>query len=700
MPAPIMMNDAPYQAIETPARSGNTVGRKWSVSGVCIALVLLVFAVFGRAIGFDFVNLDDLVYIPSNPMVSKGLSLEGIGWAFTHFHGALWHPLTVTVFMLDCQLFGMWPGGYHLVNILLHAAAVVLLFLLLLNMTGALRRSAFAAALFAIHPLRAESVIWITECKDVLSGMFFMLTLLAYVRYARGPKTVGRYLLVMLCFALGLMSKSMLVTVPGVLLLLDYWPLGRLQRLSQVPALVLEKIPLFLLSILSSVATVMAIKADNHAPSAAVPSDAPMSYVIYLGKLIYPHDLALPYPMPEHGWAAWQAGGAIFLLAGLTAGAFLLGRKRPYLLTGWLWYMGMLVPVAGVMQTDYPQPYADRFTYLPQIGLCIAGTWLAADWAARRRIPTAILGGAGAVIIAALMAACWHQVSYWRNSITLWTHTLGCTRDNYYANYILGNALLLQGRNEEAVVQFRESLRIDPAHKETHLDLGTALLRLHRTGDAVADFREALKLDPSSAAIHSYLATALLGEGNIEAAKGEYHEAARLDPSYSRGLNEIGNALLQSGRVDEGIAEYREALRLDPGNAITETNLGNALFQQGMAAEAIAHLENAITHQPDNGTIQNYLAWMLATAPQASLRDGARALDLATKATQGPGGRNAYFLRTLAAAYAAKGDFANAIETAQSALQIAGVKPDLSLADTLRGDIKLYRSGRTISSGR
>lgn len=616
------MNDAPFEVAGIPARSaGNDMARNWKAAGICILLVALVFAVFGQAAGFGFVNLDDLAYVPENPMVSKGLSLAGIAWAFTHVHAGLWHPLTVILLMLDRSMFGLWPGGYHLVNVLLHAVCAVVLFRVLLEMTGAAWRSGFVAALFAIHPLRAESVIWITECKDVLSGMFFMLTLLAYVRYARGPRSNARYSLVLVCFALGLMSKSMLVTVPCVLLLLDYWPLGRLQTLSQLPALVREKIPLFALSALSSLATVLAISAGDHPRLQTYPAAAPIAYVIYLAKLIYPAHLALPYPIPVHGWPAWQVFGALLLLTAMTAGAWLLRRKQPFLLTGWLWYLGMLVPVVRAMQTDYPQAYADRFTYLPQIGLCFAGTWLAADLARRWRLPSAMQASIAGVIITALTITAWQQAAYWRNSITLWTHTLECTRDNYYGHYILGNAFFRESHLDEAAAQFRESLRIDPAHKEARLDLGALLVRQGRFEEAGAQYREALKLESASAPIRYHLGNALLRQGRFEEAAQQFAAAARIDPALVGGLNDVGNALLQRGRANEAIAEYREALRINPANAVVQTNLGNALFKQGNPEEAIAHLQKALELEPANKIIQTYLARILAATPRVSVRD-------------------------------------------------------------------------------
>jgi Flp pilus assembly protein TadD len=694
------MNDVPSESIqqERPDPPGIAIAPRWKVTAVCALLAGLVFGVFGQAIAFPFVNLDDLAYVPEHPVVSRGLSLAGIGWAFTHFHCGLWHPATVISLMLDRQMFGSWAGGFHLVNLLLHAACAVLLFLMLLEMTGAFWRSGFVAAVFAIHPLRAESVIWITERKDVLSGLFFMLMLLAYVRYARGPRSKGRYTMVLLWLALGLMSKAMLVTAPGVLLLLDYWPLGRLKNLSDLPALMWEKAPLFALCILSSVAAFFALSTGDHLPVQMYPAGAPVAYLIYLGKLIYPSHLALPYPLPRGGWPCWQVLGALLLLTALTGGAWLLRRKQPWLLTGWLWYLGMLLPIIRSMQTDYPQACADRFTYLPQIGLCFAGTWLAADWAARRRHSGAILGSAAAVILIALSVAGWRQSTYWRDSVTLFTHSLECNRDNYYAHYVLGDALYREGKFAEAGAEFRESLRIDPAHKEAHLALGAFLSQQGRIDEAVTQFREALSFYPASAAMQYYLGKALLHQGSIEEASEHLHTAARNDPNFAGGLTELGTALLERGRADEGIAAYRDALRINPDNAVARTNLGNAFFKQGKPEEAIAQLQRALELQPADTTIQNDLAWMLATAPKVSLRNGTRALELARKSIQAPGGPNAYSTRTLAAAYAENGDYSHALQTAQTALQLAVAQTNPALANTLRRDIKLYEAGSRIAA--
>jgi tetratricopeptide (TPR) repeat protein len=705
--------------------------RAWKATGVCILPAVLVFIAFGQTMRFGFVNYDDPEYVYSNPMVSKGISLAGVGWAFTHVVSWHWHPLTVIVLMLESSLFGMSPGSFHLVNVSIHAACAVFLFLMLLEMTGALWRSVFVAAVFAIHPLRAESVAWISECKDVLSGMFFMLTLWSYVRFARRP-SAGRYAFILLWFALGLMSKPMLVTLPCVLLLLDYWPLGRLRTFSQFPGLLWEKAPLFALSVLSSLAAILALRSGRD-PVSTYPANAPIAYVAYLGKFIYPIHLAVDYPIPDNGWPAWQLCGAILLLAALTAGAWLLRRKQPYLLIGWLWYIGMLVPVSGLMQTG-DQAYADRYTYLPQIGLCIAVTWMAADWAGLQGRRRAILGGLAAVILGALLAAARVQAAYWRNSEILWRHTIALTPDSFLAHYNLGCALYDQGRVDEAIAECRESLRLNPNYADAHYNLGNALEHQGREAEAIAEYREALQLNPNYADACYNLGNALYAQGRVAEAISLYRDAVRIDPDYADAHDNLGAALDQQGRVDEAIAEfreavrsksdsadalnnlgnaldqqgreaeaiaaYRDAVRIDPTFVVAQVNLGETLFEQGLSREAISSLQKALGLQPASPDIEERLAWMLAAAPQPFLRDGPRAVELAMKACQASGGRDPDCLRTLAAAYAQAGDFSNAVKIAQDALQLAAAQPDRALANELPREIKLYQSGRPFEDPR
>ncbi len=594
------------------------VRRRLTVIAVCAVLAVLVFVAFGQAIHYGFVNYDDPRYVYQNPMVSRGLSWAGVEWAFTHVLVGHWHPLTFMLFMLDCRFFGLWAGGHHLVNIILHAACAVLLFLALLEMTGALWRSAFVAALFAIHPLRVESVVWISEMKDVLSGLFFMLTIWTYAKYVKHPGSAFRYAMVLIWFALGLLSKPMLVTVPCVLLLLDYWPLGRLRGRAQFAGLLWEKTPFFVLSALSSIATVFALgKGSGGAPISSHPANAPIAYVAYLGKFIYPIHLTVLYPLPVGGSPPWEVMDSVLLLALLTAGAWYLRQRKPYLLTGWLWYLGMLVPVIGVMQTG-EQAYADRYTYLPQIGLGFACTWAIADWARNQMSRCVILGSAAAAVLTGLLALSWHQTTYWRDTATLWAHALECTRDNYLAHDSLGDALVHEGRFAEAVVERRKALQINPTDAGLHNNLGYTLYREGLRDQAVAEYLEALRLDPAQSGAHTNLGDALLQKGDIAAAVAQYREAIRIDPEQAQAHNNLGCALFQQNRMVEGMAECREAIRIDPGYADAYVNLGNALLQLGRPAEAADQYRAALQIDPANAGVQKRLASATAQAGDKS----------------------------------------------------------------------------------
>ncbi len=677
---------------------GNPSQPRWKPGAISLVLVLLVLAAFGQTVRFGYVNVDDPDYVYANPMVLKGISLGGIGWAFTHVVSHHWHPLTMMSLMLDCQIFGSWAGGHHLVNMLLHAANAALLFLLLLRMTGALWRSAFVAAVFAIHPLRVESVAWVSERKDVLSGLFFMLTLWAYVQYVRSPKSKTRYSMVLLWFALGLMSKPMLVTTPFVLLLLDYWPLGRLTAPSQFLGLLREKIPLFILSALSSVAAVLALKSGG--PGAhSYPANVPVAYVAYLGKLFYPSRLATIYPLPKGGRELWEVFDSLLLLAAISAGAWLLRRKQPYALIGWLWYLGMLVPVTGVMQL-FDQAYADRYTYLPQIGVCVAITWMAADWAGQKQYRRATTGVAAGLILSALFIATWRQTGYWRDSETLWTRTIECTHDNFNARNYLGMAMLQQGRTEEAIDQFRESLRINAVNEFAEDGLGDALLQQGHTEEAIVHFRASSQIDPSLVVNYSNLGVALFRQGHTEEAIAEWRKALQIDPSSASAHNNLGTAFLQQGHTEEAIAEHQEALRLNPNLISAHKNLAKAFLSLGDTSQAIAEYERALQLSPNDPVAQCTLAWLLATARESNLRDGAKALELATRANTTTGGTNPLIFRTLAAAYAACGDFSNAVQIAQNGLKLAIAQSNSIAVDSLRGDINLYEKGQQVEDGR
>jgi len=717
---------------ERPAKQGFQSlpsGRAWRLTAICISLVVLVIAVFGQTANFGFIDRDDPDYVYHNPVVQKGLSLSSIEWAFTHSVSAHWHPLTVILFMTEYQCFGMWPGGYHLVNVLLHAAAVVLLFLLLLELTGVLWRSAFVAAVFAIHPLRAESVAWIAECKDVLSGVFFMLTLWAYVRYVRRPKSKGRYAIILLWFALGLMSKAMVVTVPFVLLLLDYWPLARLRSPADLPRLLFEKAPLFILCLLSSMVAVFA----NASNASSHPANAPVAGIAYIRMLLFPVGLAPGYPIPDGGVPSWELFNSILLLAALTTVAWFLRRAQPWLVMGWLWYLGMLLPVSGILQTSNTE-YADRYTYLPQIGLCIAGTWMIADWAKLWRHGRTILGIAAAAVTVVLAIGGWRQTSYWRDNVTYWTRSLKYIQHNVTAatdaagglgdalfqrgqtqeamavfrtiqdaGFLdgLGAAAASNGKMEEAVALYRLSLQLDFTSARTYNNLGDALYQQGHFDQALLEFRQAVRFEPSYAIAFNNMGNTLIELGRAGEAVDALRRAVALDSSTVEVHNNLGNALLQLGRTDEAITECREALKIDPNYANAHANLGNALFRGGGdIEEAISECRTALRIAPANTGIQNILAWILATAPGQNFRNGPEAVQLAASASVSTGGHDPGILRTLAAAYAQTGDFSDALKTAQGALQLATSQSNPTLANVISADIKLYQAGFTIEDGR
>ncbi len=584
------------------------ISERWRVAGICAGLAALVWFVFGQTIKFPFVNFDDPEYVYEVPEINAGVTLHGIKWAFTHWPATNWFPLKNISLMLDFQFYGFNPGAFHFTNVVLHAAVVVLLFLVLRQMTGSIWSSAFVTAIFAIHPLRAESVVWIEERKDVLSGFFFMLTLAAYLHYTRKP-SIGRYLTMPILFAAGLLSKPMLVTTPFILLLLDYWPLNRSQKSevrdqkiskSRWTKLVLEKLPLFALSVVDAILTAGGI-APAHSVADQLPfvsrlANAFESYVIYIWQMIWPANLGVYYPYSQNGLPIWQAVLAAAILLAITIVVFVLRKSRKYLLVGWLWYLSMLLPVIGIIQVNL-QAHADRYTYLPQIGLYLLIVWTVADLSANWRYRTQITAVLAIVATGACSLAACVQASYWRDSETLWMHTIAVTKDNYFAHASLADLLMRRGRVGEAIEHSEEALRIRP-------------------GDADAQ-------------------------------------------------NNLGLALLQTGDVKRAIAHLQKALEIDPGHMNAEVNL----------------------------------AWVLASAADESMRDGARAVQLAEDVARRAGHPNAIVLRTLAAAYAETGRFSAAIETAQQAIAIAKATGNDGLAADLERNIAAYHLNQPIRSG-
>jgi tetratricopeptide (TPR) repeat protein len=598
---------------QKPLGSRNASARRAQILGVSIFLMAITWLVFGETLYHPSINFDDQGYVFENPQINTGLTSAGVLWTFTHSHVGNWHPLTSISHMLDCQLFGLQAGWHHFTNVLLHTTAVILLFLVFQKMTAALWRSAFVAALFAIHPLRVESVAWIAERKDVLSGVFFMLTLGAYVRYVREPSSI-RYLIVAVLFGLGLMAKPMLVTLPLILLLLDYWPLDRFRLISSTESkletriahwwsqksvetrLVLEKIPLIALSVASSIITLFAqkhaVRSIESLPLLWRMNNAFVSYVAYVWQMVCPTRLALVYPHPQYRLPLWEVAFAIAFLTGATAVVLTFGKTHRYLITGWFWYVGMLVPVIGIMHVGV-QARADRYTYLPQIGLYLIATWAIADLSVAWRYRRQILAVAAIIVIAALAWLAWIQNTYWRDSETLWTRTLAVTSHNDFGHARLADLLLRRDRIDEAISHSEEALRIRP-----------------RTWNVAVDAHNTLAL-----------------------------------------------GLFQTGRVDEAVAHWKESLKINP----------------------------------DDMNAQAHLAWVLATSRDASLRDGAKAVELAKEVLQHAGHADVIVLRTLAAAYAESGRFSEAIETAQRALQLAMAQDNSALIWDLQLNIANYQ---------
>jgi Flp pilus assembly protein TadD len=649
---------------------------------ICATIAAMTAIVFSRTWHYEFINYDDLPNIPRNEVVREGLTASGIGWAFTHPQVAHWLPLTTLSHMAVCEFFGLQPGAHHLANVGLHAIAAVLLFLVLRRMTSATWRSALVAALFAIHPLRVESVAWVSERKDVLSGIFLMLTIGAYLRYARNPMSLASYLLVAALFACGLMCKSMLVTLPFVLLLLDYWPLRRFPQWPSLAAdaapardaglawatcrrLVLEKIPLFFLSAAAAVAQILAAEETlatvSKLPMAARLGNALVSYAVYVGQIFYPVNLAAIYPHPGSNLPFWQPTVALVVLATLSAGVIAGRKQHPYLVTGWLWYLGMLVPVSGLIQSGN-LARADRYTYLPHIGLYLLLVWSAAECVSRMRVPRWLVAGLATLILGSLMTLAATQTSRWRDDETLWNYTLAVTGPNPAAHNNLGQMLGERGRIEEAIPHFQKALEIDPRLEEARSNLGHVHLAQGRADEAMLDFLKMLQLRPSSAEAHAYL----------------------------------GDALMQQDRVDPAIRQYRKALELKPNWAAAACSLGVALLQSGQSDEAILHLSKALELQPHFAEAQANLAWVMATSPEDSVRNGSRAVELAQRANRTNGGGNPMMLRILAAAYAEAGRFSEAAQTAQRASQIAASQSDPMLAERLRAQTQLYQSGQPL----
>jgi protein O-mannosyl-transferase len=653
---------------------------------VCLVLALVTAALYWPMTHHPFVNFDDDDYVTNNPQVKAGLTWAGVNWAFRTGAAANWHPLTWLSHMLDCQLYGLNAGGHHATSLLFHIANTILLFLLLRQLTGALWRSAFVAAFFAWHPLHVESVAWAAERKDVLSAFFWLLTLMAYARYAqKRSRAEGRgssasiavsaldsrlstldYALALFFFACGLMSKPMVVTLPFVLLLLDWWPLNRFEPgifVRSAVRLTVEKLPFFALALAGCVVTYRVQTAGRALWSPGVLSftdrlgNALWAYERYISKTFWPADLCIFYPHPYH-WPAALTVGAALLLALWSGLVVWRARLNPYLPVGWFWFLGTLIPTIGLVQVG-AQSMADRYTYIPGIGLFVLAIWSINDFLHRRPHWRWLVTGFGGAALAGCLVVAGIQLSYWRNSIRLFRHAIEATTDNFVAYTCLGETLIDLGLKKEAMMFCAEAVRISPNSPVAQFNYGMALLQNGQPDEALA---------------------------HLEA-------ASRLAPSNSEVQFNVGLFLLLHNQPDAAADRFTAALADRPDFAEAHYRLAQALSRQHKSSEAIAHYRETLRFIPDHAATLNELAWILATDPDSSLRSGAEAVTLAQRACELTRRQQAAFLTTLSAAYAETGRYPDAIATAQTAVTLARAAGQTKIAAQDEELLKLYQAG-------
>jgi tetratricopeptide (TPR) repeat protein len=719
---------------------------------ICLALAAFTVALYAPALRCQFLAFDDPAYVTENRHVKAGLTLDGLAWAFRSNTAGNWHPLTMLSHMLDCQIYGLRPWGHHLTNVLLHAANCALLFLVLRRMTGAVWRSACVAALFAAHPVHVESVAWVSERKDVLSSFFCLLSLWAYVRYADNFKfQISNfkffYALTLVFFALALMAKPMAVTLPFVLWLLDFWPLGRVSR-PALSRLLVEKIPMLALSAIwcgitiwaQGIGQAVATEADLSISERII--HTMLAYLEYLRVLVFPWHLSAYYPYQHHVplLRGAEAGAVLALLTWLAmAGA----RRRPWLAVGWLWFLGMLVPVIGLVQVG-GQGWADRYVYLPSIGIFVIVVWAGAEWAARHPAVKLLIPLVGAALVAVTLS----ELRYWKDTRTLFGRAMEVTTDNYLAMTLVGNAEEEQGKLDDAIRLYRQALACKPIAPEPHFFLGRALENKGQTAAAMSEYQEALRLRPDFDTAHTMLGLLLSKEKKFDEAEAQYQAALKSNPDSAEAQSDWGLALSQQGRWQESAAHYEQALRLDsslaeahsglaiaylrtgrlaegtkelraalqlnPGDAEARSNLGQALNQQqqwaeaaellqplaasqptnfivqfqygldlehlGQTREAMSHYAAALRQNPDFPDALQHSAWIAATDARPELRNGTQAVEWAARACELTGQKRPSMLLTLAAAYAEAGRFGDALTTVGKAEEMAKASGQKELA--------------------
>ncbi len=600
---------------------------------IMLVLALTVLMVFWDVQNFDYVYYDDQAYVIDNHYVHSGLTSNSISWALTAIHEGCWYPLTWLSLMLDFELFKLNPGGYHWTNVVFHIANTLLLFLVFNRMTGRLWRSCLVAALFAIHPMHVESVAWVAERKDVLSTFFWMLTLWSYVSYAERPD-FKRYVWVLVFFILGLLSKPMVVTLPFVLLLLDYWPLKRIEsfhtyeshtsvslpvflnkRLRSSLLLILEKIPLFILSLPVIMITFLFSKNQDVMVTLQTISlqlrieNVLVSYATYIAKLFWPQNMAVFYPYPV-ALPLWQVALSLVMLSAITMFVIFHARRRPYLLVGWLWYLGVLVPVIGLVQVG-SQAMADRYTYISFIGLFVMLTWSVADYLASVKYHRVIQAVLYSLTVSVLAVVSWQQVQHWQNTKTLFSHALRVTERNYVAHNGLGAAYMSQKKLKEATFHFNEALKITPSYIPANHGMGSSLIARGLYSEAIPYYTNVIRIKPDDALAYNNIGYALVMLNRLDEAEKYYRIAVSYNPGNASFHNGLGILFTKQGRMEEAVLSFQKVLKLNPGHAGAHNNLAMILIQLGRREEAISHFKEAVRLQPDYANANYHLGMAL-----------------------------------------------------------------------------------------
>jgi len=636
-------SDKPYRSEMTLSSEVKTAARKHGSILICLFLVIVAVIVYGQMLGHDFVYFDDNRYVVNNAQVKAGLTADNIKWAFSTLHLEFWHPLTWLSLMLDTQLFGVNPGGYLFTNLLLHILNSLLLFIFFKRATGSVWQSGMVAALFVLHPMHVESVAWIAQRKDVLSSFFWMLTMLGYLYYVGRPG-LKSYLAVLLPLICGLMSKSMLITLPFVLVLMDYWPLGRLQYEGSAKTFLFallshlrEKVPLIAVSVAASVLTYLAQQSGGGIKSAAAVSladrisNALISYVAYLAKMLWPFQLACFYPLPD-SFSLWRVGGALLLLVLITGGAVRSARRYPFVIAGWLWYLGTLIPVIGLVKIG-AFSMADRYSYVPLIGVFIIFIWGVPALLVNITYRKALMTGLAMLALALCLLTARNQARIWQDGLSLFTHAQKVTSDNWFAHIALGRDMLRRKKFDTATEQFYETLRLKPNYIPTYIVLGFTYARQNKLAEAIAyiseaermnpnlvevqqslgilyeqtgdldnanrHFKKALEIEPENATVHKYLGNLLAAEGDLDAAIDHFAESLRIQPGDARVHYNLGLTLAKQDKNETAVAHYLAALKLDPANAEAHYNLANTMVKQNKLDDAAEHYQKALDLKPD-----------------------------------------------------------------------------------------------------